>query len=139
MEFPSGGMASAASEDFCFFVDAEGKLSSGFLFFSIAAWACSSRKLRGAASVEVVPGSCALGLSLVGGGYYRGGRVAGCSSFDVHERVGADACFVGRWTQPECNPGVCQTRVRCCARVVECWCRFGVCLECGQWVKCWLE
>jgi hypothetical protein len=62
--FPSGG---TASPDFCFFADIEGNLLSCFLFFSIAAWACSSCKLRSAVSVDVVLGSCALGLSSAGG------------------------------------------------------------------------
>ena len=85
MEFPSRGVASTVAEDFCFFVDTEGGLSSGFLFFLIAAWACSSRKLCRAAWVEVVAGSCTLGLSSAGGGYYRRACVAGCTSFGGHK------------------------------------------------------
>ena len=73
MEFPSRGVASTVAEDFCFFVDAEGGLSSGFLFFLIAAWACPSRKLCRAALVEVVAGSCTLGLSSAGGGVLQEG------------------------------------------------------------------
>lgn len=83
MEFPSRGVASTVAEDFCFFVDAEGGLSSGFLFFSIAAWACSSRKLRGAASVEVVAGSRTLGLSSA-----EGGTTGGRALLDVLPSVG---------------------------------------------------
>jgi hypothetical protein len=67
MEFASGGTASPASEGFCFFADTKGNLSSDFLFFSTAAWACSSRRLCGAALDDVIPCSCALGLSSVGG------------------------------------------------------------------------
>lgn len=64
MEFPSGGIASASGEIFCLLLDVDGTLSSGtgFLFFVSAAWACSSRMLRGAASDGVAVDSCALGL-----------------------------------------------------------------------------
>jgi hypothetical protein len=62
MEFASEGMASVAGRDFGFLADVDANLSSGFLFFSSIAIACSSHKLRGTASVGIVPGSCVSGL-----------------------------------------------------------------------------
>ena len=67
MVFFSDGMASMPGENFCFLVDTEDDLSSGFLFFARIAWACSSLKLHGAELVDVVSGSCVLGLGSVMG------------------------------------------------------------------------
>jgi hypothetical protein len=67
--FFSEGTASVADSGFCFLAEVEGNLSSGFLFFSISAIACSNRKLRSAVSVGAVPGSCTLGLCSTGGGW----------------------------------------------------------------------
>ena len=64
IEFPAGGIASAPGEVFGFLVDEDDTLLSdrGFLFFESAAWACSSRKLRGVVSGGVATESCAAGL-----------------------------------------------------------------------------
>ena len=62
MVFLLHGVASASGEDFCFLFDTPGILSSDFLFFASAAWACSSLKFRGSGLVGVVPGCSVLGL-----------------------------------------------------------------------------
>ena len=62
MVFLLHGVASASGKDFCFLFDTPGILSSDFLFFASAAWACSSLKFRGSGLVGIVPGSFVLGL-----------------------------------------------------------------------------
>ena len=62
MVFLLHGVVSTSGEDFCFLFDTPGILSSNFLFFASAAWACLSLKFWGSGLVGVVTGSFVLGL-----------------------------------------------------------------------------
>ena len=85
MEFFLDGMASMLGENFCFLDDMEDGLSSGFLFFTRMAWACSSLKLRSAELVDVVSGSCVLSMGSVMGPMAGGEEL--CDVFPLTDTV----------------------------------------------------
>jgi hypothetical protein len=61
MVFSLEGIARLADLIFCFLVNADSKLLSGFLFFTSTACACLSLKLHGMMLMGVIPGRCVLG------------------------------------------------------------------------------
>jgi hypothetical protein len=73
MVLVSEGVASMVVDDFCFLVGAGGILSSGFLFFSNIACACSNRKLQGTSVGGVVLSSCVLDTGSTPPSWARGG------------------------------------------------------------------
>jgi hypothetical protein len=73
MVLVSEGVARVVVDDFCFLVGTGGILSSGFLFFSNIACACSNRKLRGMSVGGVVLRSCVLDTESMPPSWAKGG------------------------------------------------------------------
>ena len=85
MELPFFSQSVArGGEVFCFLVDAEGILSSDFLFFARASWACSSRKLCDVvlAGIALSSGASSL-VTVVGDGALDGGLGSMGATFSV--------------------------------------------------------
>jgi hypothetical protein len=105
IKFPLEGMASIVGADFCFLVNVDDNVSSGFLFFISLALVCLSHKLRGAVSVGIVPGSCVLGLGPMEGPIMAGGRELQPPSMDVTFTVLDSVVPTLSTTQGCCNGG----------------------------------
>jgi hypothetical protein len=73
MVLVSEGVASVVVKDFCFLGGAGGSLSSGFLFFSNIACACSNHKLQGMSVWDVVLSSGVLDTGSTPPSWARGG------------------------------------------------------------------